>query len=144
MEEHRWTEAEILRHRRNVDDPCPRCHGWGVCSYSSTATWRGGMGGQSFTSDICDVCWGSGDEHRHGTDIRALERKYADWERDQCMAYFARQTGANMSTTKAYMAAIATFLDSLERKRKIPDGCEEFWWRMTVHAVAAAFRRFAA
>jgi hypothetical protein len=39
---------------------CDECGGAGIKLYSSTATWRGGCGGQAFTADVCDVCWGSG------------------------------------------------------------------------------------
>jgi hypothetical protein len=41
---------------------CSDCAGWGVKLYGSTATWRGGIGGQAMTTDVCDVCWGSGDK----------------------------------------------------------------------------------
>ena len=40
---------------------CKTCDGWGVYAYPTTATWHGGIGGQMFTSDVCDECWGSGD-----------------------------------------------------------------------------------
>lgn len=42
------------------DQPCPACAGSGKRSYASTATWRGGIGGQAITVDVCDRCWGSG------------------------------------------------------------------------------------
>lgn len=48
---------------RGIDDPdlaCPECAGFGVKAYGDTSTWRGGVGGQAFTSDVCDHCWGSG------------------------------------------------------------------------------------
>ena len=64
-DEHRMTRAEwhaaYLR-SRDVDEACAKCHGLGVHYYSSTATWGGGMGGQSFTMDVCDACWGTGDQ----------------------------------------------------------------------------------
>jgi len=43
---------------------CSGCGGSGYKFYSSTATWRGGAGGQAFTNDVCDKCWGSGDRDR--------------------------------------------------------------------------------
>lgn len=46
------------------DDLCHRCHGAGIRAYGSTATWRGGIGGQAITSDVCDACWGSGSKSR--------------------------------------------------------------------------------
>ena len=49
---------------RGVANPCERCDGLGVRVYGSTATWHGGIGGQACTLDVCDRCWGSGDEFR--------------------------------------------------------------------------------
>jgi len=48
--------------RRIPRSPCPHCGGSGVKSYGSTATWHGGAGGQMITTDVCDACWGSGDD----------------------------------------------------------------------------------
>lgn len=64
------TQAELIKiiedHMRNMRDLwdktlCPSCQGWGVRSYPNTTTWRGGIGGQMFTNDVCNKCWGSGD-----------------------------------------------------------------------------------
>jgi hypothetical protein len=41
-------------------DFCRECNGSGYKVYGSTATWRGGVGGQAMTTSVCDVCWGSG------------------------------------------------------------------------------------
>lgn len=57
--------------------PCAACHGNGYRAYGSTATWRRGIGGQAFTTDVCDECWGSGrSDVKHGDQRRlhALER----------------------------------------------------------------------
>ena len=43
---------------------CQECQGLGVTVYGDTSTWRGGVGGQAFTSDVCDKCWGSGQKDR--------------------------------------------------------------------------------
>ena len=52
---------------------CSACHGRGRREYPDTSTWRGGgYAGQAITVDICDRCWGTGDEGRPGTDLRAL------------------------------------------------------------------------
>ena len=43
------------------------CSGTGKKEYPNTSGWfrdRGGWGGQAFTFDICDECWGSGDRNR--------------------------------------------------------------------------------
>ena len=49
------SRADYIRH------PCAECGGSGYRLYASTATWRGGIGGQAMTTDVCDKCWGSGD-----------------------------------------------------------------------------------
>lgn len=51
---------------RNIDPDsvCQECGGSGVTTYGDTSTWRGGIGGQTITTDVCDKCWGSGDADR--------------------------------------------------------------------------------
>lgn len=49
---------------------CKKCSGRGRRAYASTATWRGGIGGQAITEDVCDSCWGTGRIDRKGFDIR--------------------------------------------------------------------------
>jgi len=56
------------------DELCSDCNGMGVKSYSSTATWRGGVGGQAITSAVCDKCWGSGNKYRAWTNLRTLKQ----------------------------------------------------------------------
>lgn len=130
---------------RGVEVPCPKCHGSGIRMYSSTATWRGGIGGQMCTSDICDKCWGSGDEHRHGVDLRAMTAARSAWEEEQCLQYFASRTGATIGSTRKHMLAIAEILDREEKRRKTPFDAENgaFWWFATLRMVSAALKRFA-
>lgn len=62
---------------RHVDEPCTRCRGAGVLPYGDTSTWRrGGLAGQRITVDVCDQCWGTGDAHRTGANIRELQAKH--------------------------------------------------------------------
>ncbi len=56
------------------EDQCPACGGSGYVVYGSTATWRGGVGGQALTEGVCDKCWGSGNRHRPWPSHRLLER----------------------------------------------------------------------
>lgn len=51
---------------------CRGCGGKGQRCYSSTATWRGGVGGAALTDDVCDVCWGTGRTDRIGPNLRRL------------------------------------------------------------------------
>ena len=47
------------------DDICSGCGGIGWRTYGDTSTWRGGVGGQSLTDDVCCDCWGSGSASKH-------------------------------------------------------------------------------
>jgi hypothetical protein len=55
---------------RQIDDVCLKCSGSGIRTYGSTATWRGGIGGASMTTDVCDSCWGTGDKYKTGVDLK--------------------------------------------------------------------------
>lgn len=117
-----------LRHVRGVEDPCQSCQGLGVRSYSSTATWRGGMGGQAFTQDVCDKCWGSGDVSRPWADIRKMERARADWEENQVFEYLARRLGCGLSGIKGRISQLAAMCNKESNRRKIPEGEHVFKW----------------
>ena len=71
---------EALLDWRGIDpgDECQECAGAGVIPYSSTSTWRGGVGGMTVTSDVCNKCWGSGNRHRPWPSHRLFKR--ADME----------------------------------------------------------------
>lgn len=71
MSERQEFMREILD-MRGVEEPCQDCGGLGVKTYGDTTTWRGGTGGQSFTSDVCNKCWGSGDRYRHWLNLRTV------------------------------------------------------------------------
>lgn len=53
---------------------CKACGGAGRIMYPSAATYRGGIGGSAMTEDVCDRCWGSGDENNPGENL--LERDH--------------------------------------------------------------------
>jgi hypothetical protein len=56
------------------DEPCRACSGYGYRAYGSTATWRGGIGGQMITGDICDLCWGSGNAKKPWLNLRRVSK----------------------------------------------------------------------
>lgn len=62
---------EFLEYR-GVEMPCGVCNGMGTRTYGSNTTWRGGIGGQVITLDVCNSCWGTGDKHRKGVDLIAM------------------------------------------------------------------------
>ena len=84
---------ELLRLRKYIDevsassrvhdvapaDMCRECGGSGYKVYGSTATWRGGIGGQAMTSSVCDYCWGSGPNSNPWPSWR----KYEELERNK-------------------------------------------------------------
>lgn len=58
---------------------CIKCGGEGTYMYGSTSTWRkGGVSGCAMTQDVCDICWGSGDDFHPGINLRELETKTPD------------------------------------------------------------------
>lgn len=67
-------EGEVLKRRRGIrsDAACESCAGFGIKTYANGATWRGGQGVASYTKDVCEKCWGSGDKNKAWLDLRAL------------------------------------------------------------------------
>lgn len=132
----------ILRQWRGVRDPCPKCHGAGVRSYGSTSTWHGGMGGCAITKDVCDTCWGSGDEHRHGEDLRALYAVRKKWEEDEVFSYLAQRFGlTSLKGFRARFKDVADFCGKQANRRKIPEGEHEFWWHHEWSAIENIIRK---
>jgi len=64
---------EMFLEWRDIETPCPSCNGSGIKTYGSTATWRGGVGGQMLTNGVCDKCWGSGDANKPLPNLRINE-----------------------------------------------------------------------
>lgn len=103
---------------RGVDDPCPRCKGAGVHIYGSGSTWRGGMGTASMAWDVCDVCWGTGDEHRHGVDLRAQRDGENQRVHERAAELLSWSVGSHLNITQPAINAIADELERLSRGRK--------------------------
>lgn len=66
---------------RGIHKQCERCEGAGSIMYGSTATWRGGIGGQAMTWDVCNQCWGSGDATRPWTNLKRVAAMQATLRR---------------------------------------------------------------
>lgn len=58
---------------RGIEDQCVKCGGAGRRAYASTSTWHVGTGGSMVTDDVCDRCWGTGDQTKKGADLRRLQ-----------------------------------------------------------------------
>lgn len=103
---------------RGVRTPCTKCNGSGVCIYSSTATWRGGMGGASMTRDVCDGCWGTGDQDRHGVDLRAQRDNWNHAVAKAAGELLSGSVGASLLVTRDAVEAIAGELEKMSNGRK--------------------------
>ncbi len=77
-EEYFLVSASSRFHEIEQGDFCPECNGSGYKLYGSTATWRGGVGGQAMTTSVCDKCWGSGSKSTPWPSWR----KYEELERN--------------------------------------------------------------
>ncbi len=118
---------------RDVEDPCPGCDGSGVRLYPSTSTWRGGMGGSMMTSDVCDQCWGSGDAHKHWTDLRKLHHTEEQRAAERALSLLVGRAGANLLTCKPAVIALVAELDRFadQPRKQRPD-----WFREICRALA--------
>lgn len=96
---------------------CQTCQGQGWKWYGSTATWRGGIGGQAMTQDVCDDCWGSGDRDYPGYDIREAEAKHRTSVRQEANEHLARRLGAGLRLEQGQLE-LAEELEKWSRKRK--------------------------
>jgi hypothetical protein len=95
---------------RGIADPCLTCSGVGTRPYGSTSTWRGGMGGQMITSDVCDTCWGSGDRFRIGTDLRRLRDEESKRVAAAAVDLLARAAGATLQSSAGAVREIVMVL----------------------------------
>lgn len=95
------------RFRYDVEDPCTRCDGSGRRAYGSTATWRGGIGGQTITMDLCDHCWGSGELHRPFRSLRKIyDERVESVKRAQDLEKKYNELADAISTDTARIIAI--------------------------------------
>lgn len=108
---------EWLR-RRDVETPCSRCRGLGCVWYASTATWRGGLGGASMTQGVCDHCWGSGDEHRHWTDLRKLRAEEDHRVAKRAAELLENRLGVGLRILEPALRELCAELDKFERQRR--------------------------
>lgn len=67
--------AAICYRRAGVQ--CEKCNGVGEILYGKTSTWKGGIGGNCTTYDVCNECWGTGRSDVRGENLREK------WERER-------------------------------------------------------------
>lgn len=107
---------------RNVDDPCQLCGGAGVRVYGSSSTWRGGYSGQMMTSDVCDVCWGTGDKRRKGTDLRRLNAFLSKMEHVKHRLEVTRDLGTDLPKQVSLAFSEMEQAISIMRGKKVDGG----------------------
>lgn len=100
----------MMLDRRDIypEDVCTACSGYGVKQYSSTATWRGGVGGQAMSCDVCDACWGSGSATKTWLNLRTrrdqmdaeVNRRALTLLADVCMTNYATMTPSRFELAK--------------------------------------------
>lgn len=110
---------EQFLHWRDIEpaDACGTCNGSGHRAYGSTTTWRGGVGGQMATRDVCDRCWGTGDRYRPGCDLRKLRAEEAKRVAEAAVDALARSCGATLRTSGPAVLKIAETLRTAAKKR---------------------------
>ena len=107
---------------------CTRCGGKGRAQYSSGATYHGGAGTASMELDICDKCWGSGDETEPFDNLRERNER---WQQRVAAAGIESITKSlGYCVEPFHLEQIAKCISALGRKRKLPDGASPFWWSM--------------
>ncbi len=109
--------------------------------YSSGATYHGGAGTASLAYDICDKCWGSGDE---GEPFDNLRERNERWKQKVAAAGIESITKSLGHCVEPFhLEHIAEGIAALGRKRKLPDGASPFWWSMYCNMFAAHLRGIA-
>jgi len=105
--------------------------------YGSGATYHGGAGTASCERDICDVCWGSGDQENPFSDL--LKREQAARERVAAATFedFCKKVGGYVEPR--HLELMAGFILAAGRKRKLDGDVSPFWWSMFCEIMASQF-----
>lgn len=126
---------------RSLKENCSRCGGKGRAHYSSGATYHGGAGTCSLAWDICDKCWGSGDETDPFDNLRERNERWKQRVAAAGLESICKQLGAYVEPR--HLEYIAEAIAALGRKRKLPDGASPFWWSMYCEGMASYLRDLA-
>ena len=70
------------------------------------------------TTDVCDHCWGSGDENYHWTDLRRLKNEEDARVHQRAAELLASRCGIGLSILKPAMEELCNELDKFERQRR--------------------------
>lgn len=114
-----WTIEDICDLRGiEPETICRQCGGRGSTMYSNTSTWHHGVGGSAITSDVCDQCWGSGDEARPWTNLRQMRDTERQRIATEAVTLLARVAGCAYESVGSGVAELCTILDDLASPRK--------------------------
>ncbi len=127
---------------RDIRTVCEGCHGSGHLLYGNTSTWRGGIGGASMTSGVCDHCWGSGDADNHWTDLRKLDDQRREMNEEQCAKWFCSMSGLTLQSSAPSWQHLIDRLELEQNRRKFPEGIQQFWYLRTVEALQNVLKKF--
>ncbi len=116
---------EAFMEWRGIEKLCPQCEGSGSRGYASTATWRGGIGGQMITAAVCDSCWGSGDAARPWANLRKLEAAYRDSRDKSTLDDLLKRLGGGRPEDVLALAVVLRKIDGGAARRTSPG----FWVR---------------
>jgi hypothetical protein len=128
--------SEVLR-MRHVEEPCTKCHGFGNKSYPTTATWRGGVGGQAITVDVCDACWGTGDAIRAGVNLRRLFAEEEARVAARAVSLLGESVGVGMETMRPAVVALVKELEALAKTKNKP---RPPWFSLACEQVAKVLK----
>lgn len=127
-----------MRNPDRENNPCPACNGKGYRHYSNTSTWRGGIGGQAITADICDICWGSGDKTQPFTDQRQQEEYFKRKIKEATIEDWIKQAGCDIKSVREILPEIIEAIEKLTRKRK---PAPNYWKIQTYGIIIDIFKR---
>lgn len=122
---------------RGVETPCETCHGLGTRTYSNGATWRGGMGTCMSEKDICDTCWGTGDAHRTGVNLRKQRDEETHRVAVAALYLYADKAGAGIGTMHAAVEAVAVELVAMTKTR---NKVRPPWFSLVCESLAQSLR----
>lgn len=76
------------------------------------------MGGAAMTRDVCDECWGTGDQDRHGVDLRAQRDGWNQAVATQAGKLLSETVGSYLTVTRGAIEALSVELEKMSNGRK--------------------------
>jgi hypothetical protein len=77
------------------------------------------MGGASMTKDVCDRCWGSGDEHEHFVDLRRLRATEDHRVAERAAELFSQRCGVGLKSIRPGLLELIGEPEKFGRGRKV-------------------------